>query len=82
MKKMKARQALAVVMSLIVLMTSIVSPSMTVLAETAANKPQSITLSTKSKVTMYVGMSKKIKVRKVTPNNSSKKVTYESSTPR
>ena len=81
MKKMKARQALAVVMSLIVLMTSIVSPSMTVLAETAANKPQSITLSTKSKVTMYVGMSKKIKVRKVTPNNSSKKVTYESSTP-
>ena len=81
MKKMKARQTMALLMSLVFVMTSIVSPSMTVFAETTANEPQSITLSTKSKEVMYVGMSKKIKVKKVTPKNSSKKVTYESSAP-
>ena len=40
---------------------------------------QSITLNVKSKQTMYVGMSKKVKVKSVTPKGSSKKVTYKSS---
>ena len=59
-------------------MTLMISPSTTVYAATA---PQSITLNVKSKVTMYVGTSKTIKVKSVTPKGSSKKVTYQSSEP-
>ena len=48
---------------------------------TAVTETQSITLNLKSKVTMYVGTSKKITVKSVTQKGSSKKVTYEISDP-
>ena len=68
----------AILLSLVIIMTLMISPSTTVYAATA---PQSITLYVKSKVTMYVGTSKTIKVKSVTPKGSSKKVTYQSSEP-
>ena len=78
MKKSTGKQVCAVLLSLLLLLTSMVSPATTVYA-TTGNEPQSITLNVKSKVTMYVGTSKKIKVKGVTPKRSSRKVTYESS---
>ena len=68
----------AILLSLVIIMTLMISPSTTVYAATA---PQSITLNVKSKVTIYVGTSKTIKVKSVTPKGSSKKVTYQSSEP-
>ena len=62
MKKSTGKQVCAVLLSLLLLLTSMVSPATTVYA-TTGNEPQSITLNVKSKVTMYVGTSKKIKVK-------------------
>ena len=70
---------LALVLSLVLIMASMM-PSTTSYAATA-KETQSITLNVKSKVTMYVGTSKKITVNSVTPKGSSKKVIYESSNP-
>ena len=81
MKKRKVRQILAMLLSMVLIMTTIVSPSATVFATTATNETRSITLDVKSKVTMYLGTSRKIKVKSVTPKRSSRKVTYESSDP-
>ena len=81
MKKKRAKQILAMLLSLVLIMTTVVSPSATVFATTAQNATRSITLDVKSKVTMYVGTSRKIKVKSVTPKGSSRKVTYESSDP-
>ena len=81
MKKRKVRQILAMLLSMVLIMTTIVSPSATVFATTATNVTRSITLEVKSKVTMYLGTSRKIKVKSVTPKRSSRKVTYESSDP-
>ena len=77
MKKFKS--FLAVLLSLVLIMASMM-PSTTSYAATA-KETQSITLNVKSKVTMYVGTSKKITVNSVTPKGSSKKVIYESSNP-
>ena len=63
MKKRKVRQILAMLLSMVLIMTTIVSPSATVFATTATNETRSITLDVKSKVTMYVGTSRKIKVK-------------------
>ena len=77
MKKFKS--FFAVLLSLVFIIASIM-PSTTSYA-TAVTETQSITLNLKSKVNMYVGTSKNIKVKSVTPKGSSKKVTYESSDP-
>ena len=76
MKKFK--RMLAVLLSIMLMMTSMISPSTTVYA---ATETQSIVLNVKSKVTMYVGTSKKIKVTDVVPQGGSKQVIYESSEP-
>ena len=81
MKKKRAKQILAMLLSLVLIITTVISPSATVFATTAQNATRSITLDVKSKVTMYVGTSRKIKVKSVTPKGSSRKVTYESSDP-
>ena len=61
------------------MLTSIVTPSATVFATTITKETKSITLNVKSKQTMYVGTSRKIKVKSVKPTGTSKKVTYKSS---
>ena len=81
MKKKRAKQILAMLLSLVLIITTVISPSATVFATTAQNATRSITLDVKSKVTMYVGTSRKIKVKSVIPKGSSRKVTYESSDP-
>ena len=77
MKKFKS--FFAVLLSLVFIIASMM-PSTTSYA-TAVTETQSITLNLKSKVNMYVGTSKNIKVKSVTPKGSPKKVTYESSDP-
>ena len=71
----------AVFLSIMLMLTSIVTPSATVFATTITKETKSITLNVKSKESMYVGTTKKIKVKSVTPKRSSKKVTYKSSKP-
>ena len=61
------------------LFTSVITPSVTTYAATGSVK--SITLNVQSKLTMYIGSSKTIKVTGVTPKGSSTKVLYESSAP-
>ena len=63
MKKKRAKQILAMLLSLVLIITTVISPSATVFATTAQNATRSITLDVKSKVTMYVGTSRKIKVK-------------------
>ena len=74
---MKKIRYLSLFLSLVLVLTSLSVP----VEVSAAGKKitQSITLNVKSKQTMYVGMSKKVKVTSVTPKGSSKKVTYKSS---
>ena len=79
MKKKKGKQILAILLSLVLMLTSVASPSATVFATATTNTIQSITLNVKSKCTMYVGTSKTIKVKSVKPKGNSKKVTFESS---
>ena len=76
MKKFK--RMLAVLLSIMLMMTSMISPSTTVYA---ATETQTIVVNVKSKVTMYVGTIKKIKVTDVVPQGGSKQVIYESSEP-
>ena len=54
MKKKRAKQILAMLLSLVLIMTTVISPSATVFATTAQNATRSITLDVKSKVTMYM----------------------------
>ncbi|MBQ4521384.1 MAG: Ig-like domain-containing protein, partial [Lachnospiraceae bacterium] len=77
MKKFKI--IFAVFLSIMLMLTSIVTPSATVFATTITKETKSITLNVKSKQTMYVGTSRKIKVKSVKPTGTSKKVTYKSS---
>ena len=53
MKKKRAKQILAMLLSLVLIITTVISPSATVFATTAQNATRSITLDVKSKVTMY-----------------------------
>ena len=71
------KKMLAVMLSLVLVLTTVISPVPT--AHAAENENQSIILNVKSKETMYIGATRKIRVRSVTPNGSSKKVTYKSS---
>ena len=73
---MKKVKFLSLLLCLALILTSLNVPA----EVSAAGKViTSMTLNVKSKQTMYVGTSKKIKVKSVKPTGSSKKVTYESS---
>ena len=80
MRKKKNRQKLALLLSMALVVSSVAVPSTTVFAA-GVSETKSITLNVDSQESMYVGMSKKIKVKSVKPKNGSKKVTYKSSDP-
>ena len=73
---MKKTKRLALFISLVIIFTSITVPMDVSAATTSV---QSITLNVKPKITMYVGMKKKLKVKSVTPKGSSKKAVFTSS---
>lgn len=76
---MKTKRLFAALLCLVLVITSIITQSVTTYAATGSVK--SITLNVQSKLTMYIGSSKTIKVTGVTPKGSSTKVLYESSAP-
>ena len=80
MRKKKNRQKLSLLLSMALVVSSVAVPSTTVFAA-GVSETKSITLNVDSQESMYVGMSKKIKVKSVKPKNGSKKVTYKSSDP-
>ena len=73
---MKKVKFLSLLLCLALILTSLNVPAE---VSAAGKVTTSMTLNVKSKQTMYVGTSKKIKVKSVKPTGSSKKVTYESS---
>lgn len=75
---MKKRNLLSIVLSLALVCTSTNVPTRAFAADEQSTK--SITLNVKSEQKMYVGASKKITVKRVTPKKSSKKVTFKSDT--
>lgn len=79
MKKENLKRLLSVWLCLALILVSLMTPDMTVMA--AGNSVKSITLNVKSKVTMYKGSTKTVKVTGVTPKTASKKVTFKSSAP-
>ena len=74
---MKKFKSFISVMLIWVLIMASMMPSTTSYA--AGTVTKSITLNVTSKQTMYVGTSRKIKVKSVKPTGTSKKVTYKSS---
>ena len=66
---MKTKRLFAALLCLVLVITSIITPSVTTYAATGSVK--SITLNVQSKLTMYIGSSKTIKVTGVTPKGSS-----------
>lgn len=79
MKKEKLKRLLSAWLCLALILVSLMTPDMTVMA--AGNSVKSITLNVKSKVTMYKGSTKTVKVTGVTPKTASKKVAFKSSAP-
>ena len=78
-----AKKLLSAILCTAMVFTSAIWPDTTVQAAGRTNKSvKSITLNVKSKQTMYVGSTKTIKVKKVIPNNASKKVKFKSSAPK
>ena len=73
---MKKVKFLSLLLCLALILTSLSVPAE---VSAAGKVTTSMTLNVKSKQTMYVGTSKKIKVKSVKPTGSSKKVTYKSS---
>lgn len=76
---MKTKRLFAALLCLVLVITSIITPSVTTYAATGSVK--FITLNVQSKLTMYTGSSKTIKVTGVSPKGSSIRVLYESSAP-
>ena len=75
--RMKSKRVFTTLMSLMLVMGEVIPTHLT--AQAATNKITSIQLNVSSKVTMYTGSSKTIKVTAVKPKGNSKKVTYKSS---
>ena len=73
---MKKVKFLSLLLCLALILTSLSVPAE---VSAAGKVTTSMTLNVTSKQTMYVGTSKKIKVKSVKPTGTSKKVTYKSS---
>ena len=73
---MKKVKFLSLLLCLALILTSLSVPAE---VSAAGKVTTSMTLNVTSKQTMYVGTTKKIKVKSVTPTGTSKKVTYKSS---
>ena len=75
----RTKKLSATMLCLVLMITSIITSSVTTYA--ATDSVISITLNVKSKITMYTGSSKTMKVTAVEPKGSSTKVLYKSSAP-
>ena len=76
----KGKRLLSALLCTAMVFTSLTTP--TTKAQAASSSVKSITLNVKSKVTMYKGSTKTIKVKSVSPKTASKKVTFKSSAPK
>ena len=76
---MAGKKVLAAFLSIVLAGTTVLSPNY--MKQAAAVSVKSVKLNVSSKITMYTGSSKTIKVVSVKPKGSSKKVTYKSSKP-
>ena len=74
------KKLLSAILCTAMVFTSLTTP--TTKAQAASSSVKSITLNVKSKVTMYKGSTKTIKVKSVSAKTASKKVTFKSSAPK